>query len=81
MIWNDAGAPDHQPGWDPVATAVFAAQGGDVDTVVINGALVMRKRTVLTMDEDAILDDVRGRFRDIAGRAGVVGLESEWPIV
>ena len=74
-------APHLQPVWNPVATAVFAAQGGDVDTVVINGQVIMRQRKVLTMNEDEILDDVRGRFRDVASRAGVDGLTPEWPIV
>jgi cytosine/adenosine deaminase-related metal-dependent hydrolase len=81
FISIDTDAPHLQPVWNPVATAVFAAQGGDVDTVVINGTVIMRNRTVLTMDEDAILDDVRGRFRDVARRAGVEGLASDWPIV
>lgn len=74
-------APHLQPVWNPVATAVFAAQGGDVDTVVINGQVIMRNRKVLTMNEDEILDDVRGRFQDVASRAGVEGLTPEWPIV
>ena len=81
FITIDTDAPHLQPVWNPVATAVFAAQGRDVDTVVIDGRVVMRNRVVLTMDEPAILDDVRGRFRAVAARAGVTGLESEWPTV
>ena len=81
FITIDTDAPHLQPVWNPVATAVFAAQGRDVDTVVIDGRVVMRNRVVLTMDEAAVLDDVRGRFRAIAARAGVTGLESEWPTV
>ena len=81
FITIDTDAPHLQPVWNPVATAVFAAQGRDVDTVVIDGRVVMRNRVVLTMDETAVLDDVRGRFRAIAARAGVTGLESEWPTV
>ena len=81
FITIDTDAPHLQPVWNPVATAVFAAQGRDVDTVVIDGRVVMRNRVVLTMDEAAILDDVRGRFRAAAARAGVTGLESEWPTV
>ncbi len=81
FITIDTDAPHLQPVWNPVATAVFAAQGRDVDTVVIDGRVVMRNRVVLTMDEAAVLDDVRGRFRAIAARAGVIGLESEWPTV
>ena len=81
FITIDTDAPHLQPVWNPVATTVFAAQGSDVDTVVINGRVVMRNRVVLTMDEAAVLDDVRGRFRAVADRAGVTGLESEWPTV
>ena len=81
FITIDTDAPHLQPVWNPVATAVFAAQGSDVDTVVIDGRIVMRDRGVLTMDEAEILDDVRGRFREVAVRAGVSGLESEWPTV
>ena len=81
FITIDTDAPHLQPVWNPVATAVFAAQGSDVDTVVIDGRVVMRNRAVLTMDEAAVLDDVKGRFRAVAARAGVTGLESEWPTV
>ncbi|MDH3754295.1 MAG: amidohydrolase [Acidimicrobiia bacterium] len=80
FITIDTDAPHLQPVWNPVATVVFAAQGGDVDTVVIDGRIVMQGRKVLTMDEAAILDDVRGRFHAVAERAGVEGIESEWPI-
>ena len=81
FITIDTDAAHLQPVWNPVAAAVFAAQGRDVDTVVIDGRVVMRNRVVLTMDEAAVLDDVRGRFRAVAARAGVTGLESEWPTV
>ncbi len=79
FITINTDAPHLTPVWNPVATAVFAAQGGDVDTVVIDGRIVMRRRQVLTMDEGAILEDVNRRFRDVAARAGVGGLESAWP--
>ncbi len=81
FITIDTDAPHLQPVWNPVATGVFAAQGQDVDTVVINGQTVMRNRVVLTMDEAAVLEDVGGRYRAVAARAGVSGLESEWPTV
>lgn len=81
FITINTDAPHLQPVWNPVATAVFAAQGPDVDTVVINGQTVMRNRVVLTMDEEAVVSDVRSRFRAVAARAGVTGLESEWPTV
>ncbi|NIR42004.1 MAG: amidohydrolase family protein, partial [Actinobacteria bacterium] len=46
FISIDTDAPHLQPVWNPVATAVFAAQGGDVRNVVIDGRVVMRDRVV-----------------------------------
>jgi len=35
-------APHLTPAWDPVSTIVYAATGDDVDTVVIDGRIVMQ---------------------------------------
>ncbi len=74
-------APHLTPVWNPVASVVFAAQGSDVDTVVIDGQPIMAGRKLLTLDEGAILEDVRRRYREVAARAGVAGLTTSWPVV
>jgi cytosine/adenosine deaminase-related metal-dependent hydrolase len=74
-------APHLTPVWNPVATVVRSAVGSDVDTVVIDGRIVMRGRKVLTLDEDAIVDDVRRRYRDVARRAGIDETGSMWPMI
>lgn len=74
-------APHLTPVWNPVASVVFAAQGSDVDTVVIDGQLIMRGRKILTLDEEAILEDVRQRFHEVAKRAGIHDIAPLWPIV
>ena len=74
-------APHLTPVWNPVATVVFGAQGSDVDTVVVDGRVLMEGRKVLTLDEGAILEDVRRRYRDVAQRAGVTEIGPTWPIV
>lgn len=53
---------------DPVSTLVMAAVGSDVDTVVIDGRMVMKSRQILTMDETAILSQARTRSRDMIDR-------------
>ena len=80
FIVIDTDKPHLTPVWNPVAAVVFASQGSDVDTVVIDGRIIMRGREMLTMDEGAILDDVRGRFHAVAERAGVAGLGPSWPV-
>ena len=74
-------SPHLTPVWNPVASVVFGAQGSDVDTVVVDGKILMQGRKVLTMDEDAILEDVRRRFRDVARRAKVEDIGPNWPIL
>jgi cytosine/adenosine deaminase-related metal-dependent hydrolase len=74
-------APHMQPIWSPAATVVFAAQGSDVDTVVIDGAIVMAGREVRTLDEEAIVAEAKRRKIEVAERAAVVGLDPPWPVV
>ncbi|MCC6147686.1 MAG: amidohydrolase [Anaerolineaceae bacterium] len=73
-------SPNLTPVWNPVSSVVFAAQGSDVDTVVIDGRIIMQGRKMLTMDEGAILEDVRKRYQEVAKRANVSGIAPRWPI-
>jgi cytosine/adenosine deaminase-related metal-dependent hydrolase len=73
-------APHLTPVWNPVASVVFGAQGSDVDTVVVDGQVLMQGRQVKTLDEGAILEDARRRYGDIARRAGVTDIGPLWPI-
>lgn len=47
--------PHLTPCYDLVANLVYAGQAADVDTVIIDGAVVMEGRNVLTLDEAEIL--------------------------
>jgi cytosine/adenosine deaminase-related metal-dependent hydrolase len=73
-------APHLTPVWNPVATVVFGAQGSDVDTVVVDGRILMQGRQVRTLDEGAILEDARQRYHDVAQRAGVKDIGPQWPV-
>jgi cytosine/adenosine deaminase-related metal-dependent hydrolase len=73
-------APHLTPSWDPVATLVYAAHGSDVDTVVIDGQIVMQGRKVFTLDEGAILADVRTRHPALSERASLK-IIPRWPVV
>jgi cytosine/adenosine deaminase-related metal-dependent hydrolase len=81
FIVIDMDAPHLTPVWNPVATVVRSAIGSDVDTVVIDGQIAMQNRKVLTLDEEAIVEDVRRRYRDVARRAGIENTSSSWPVV
>jgi cytosine/adenosine deaminase-related metal-dependent hydrolase len=81
FIVIDTDAPHLTPVWNPVATVVRSAVGSDVDTVVIDGQIVVQSRQVLTLDQEAIVEDVRRRYRQVAHRAGVGEAGSSWPVV
>ena len=56
---------------DPVSTLVYSAQASDVETVLIDGELVMRDRKLVKMDESQILSDSEEQAGKLLSRAGV----------
>jgi 5-methylthioadenosine/S-adenosylhomocysteine deaminase len=49
--------PHTLPGRDPMCTLVYCARADDVQTVIINGRLVMDQRCILTVDEEAVVTE------------------------
>jgi len=80
FIMINMDAPHLTPAWDPISTIAYAATGTDVDTVVIDGKIVMQHRQVLTLDERAILEDVRNRYRAVSKRGGLE-IGPRWPVL
>ncbi|MEI8131863.1 MAG: amidohydrolase family protein, partial [Leptolinea sp.] len=80
FIVIDMDKPHLIPAFDPVSTIVYAAHGSDVDTVVIDGKIVMKGRKVLTLDEEAIKEDIQQRYKAVANRAGL-DIRSRWEII
>ncbi len=59
IILIDFEKPHLYPKHDLVAHTVYAAQSSDIDTVIIDGKVVMRKGKVLTLDEKEILTNAQ----------------------
>lgn len=57
-----------KPIHDLMANMVYSAQAGDVDTVIINGQLVMENRKMITFDEQEVLEQAERRARQLARR-------------
>lgn len=55
LILINLDAPHLNPLHDLESHLVYAASGTDVDTVIINGELVMYKREILTLDEEKVI--------------------------
>ena len=50
----DLSAPSLTPLGNPVSALVYAANGSEVDTVIIDGKVVLRHRELLTIDEERV---------------------------
>jgi 5-methylthioadenosine/S-adenosylhomocysteine deaminase len=44
---------------DPIASLVYSANPGSIDTVVIHGSVVMEKGVILAVDENAVIYDLQ----------------------
>jgi 5-methylthioadenosine/S-adenosylhomocysteine deaminase len=58
IILIDTNKPHLQPFYNP-DLLVYSAAGADVETVIINGKIVMENRTLLTMDINKTMKEVR----------------------
>ncbi len=44
---------------DVVSRLVYCSKGSDVETVIVNGQIVLHERTFLTVDEAAVLEEIK----------------------
>jgi len=68
IILIDFEKPHLYPRHDVVAHTVYAAQSSDVDTVIIDGKVIMRQGKVLTMDEKSIMENVQRCANRLVGK-------------
>ena len=59
------------PAIDPVSALVYSAQTSDVETVVIDGQVVMQDRELLTLDEKLVFDSAKREAAELMKRAGL----------
>ncbi|HEY4385419.1 MAG TPA: amidohydrolase [Ktedonobacteraceae bacterium] len=67
------------PSPNPVSTLVYAATGGEVDTVVVDGKIVVREGQLLSMDEGEIKRQARVQAAEVYRRAGIE-IKTRWPV-
>jgi 5-methylthioadenosine/S-adenosylhomocysteine deaminase len=52
---------------DPISAIVYSATASDVETVIIDGRVVMREGRLLTLDEQGVIRDAREHAERLAG--------------
>jgi cytosine/adenosine deaminase-related metal-dependent hydrolase len=63
--------PHLMPNFMPVHRLVYEAVGNDVETVIVDGRLILDHGKVLTVDEDAALDVAQAEALALVARAGL----------
>ena len=58
---------------DPVSALVYSAQTSDVQSVVIDGQLIMKVGELLTLDESTVRRDANQERAELMKRAGIIG--------
>jgi 5-methylthioadenosine/S-adenosylhomocysteine deaminase len=71
--------PNWVPNLNPVANLVYATTGADVDTVVVDGTVLMEGRNLTTIDEERVLAEARDAVADLYRRTGVPK-PATWPV-
>jgi cytosine/adenosine deaminase-related metal-dependent hydrolase len=71
IVIFDTRRPEWRPLYDEVQSLVYSASGDSVETVIIDGRIVMEKRKMLTIDEDEVLRKLDEQTADMLTRIRV----------
>ena len=80
LVLFDLDQPEWRPLLDPVNTLVYSASGASVQTVMVDGRLVLDDRRVTMVDELEVLTRVERLARPYHARAGVAA-RPKWPMI
>lgn len=67
------------PNTNPVSNLVYAGSGHNVDTVIVNGRILMHHRHLLTLDEEQLVARAAEHSVALLERAGIE-IKPKWPI-
>lgn len=83
LILIDLRKPHLYPPNMPLFRIVYFANGADIDTVIVNGTVLMRGRQVLSVSEDRVLNDAAAATSLMLERTGMTAIAAQetgfWP--
>jgi 5-methylthioadenosine/S-adenosylhomocysteine deaminase len=71
VVLVDLNTPLAMPVHRPVSALVYNVSAGNIDTVIVDGKILMRGKKVLCVDEEALLAEARQVCCRLFERAGV----------
>ncbi|MEM3571509.1 MAG: amidohydrolase family protein, partial [Candidatus Bathyarchaeia archaeon] len=70
IIMIDLKKPHLAPIHKPISSIVYSAFGSDVETVIIDGKIIMENYKIKTVDEEKIIKDAENAARNLAIKVG-----------
>jgi len=77
IVLVDFKKPHLTPLHNPVSHMVYAANGSDVHTVIVDGKILMENRIVKTIDEQRVLEEAEERGLAVTRKANIT-IKSKW---
>ncbi len=68
------------PSPNPVSSLVYAATGGEVDTVMVDGRVLVQGGSLLSMNEEEVKNQARLHAGQVYNRAGI-DIKPRWPVL
>jgi len=68
------------PSPNPISSLVYAATGAEVDTVVVDGRIVVEHGQLLTMDENEVMEQAHQHAGALYRRTGIE-IKPTWPVL
>ncbi|MFX1318542.1 MAG: amidohydrolase family protein [Promethearchaeota archaeon] len=65
------------PTYNPVSNIIYAANGFNVHTTIVNGQILVHEGKLMTLDEEKVIENARERGQQLLERAGVQ-IQSRW---
>lgn len=65
VIMIDLNKPHFYPRYNSVASLVYSAQASDVDTVIVNGNILMKNRELLTINIEDVMKNAELKAKDL----------------
>jgi 5-methylthioadenosine/S-adenosylhomocysteine deaminase len=72
--------PEWHPMRDPITNLVYSADGKSVDTVIIDGKVIMEHRNMTTINEKEVIENVDRASSEVLERGGIK-IESPWKVI
>jgi cytosine/adenosine deaminase-related metal-dependent hydrolase len=71
LVLIDLKKPHLVPYTDIVSNVVYSAMGSDVDTVLVDGKVLLQGGRTLTLDEERVVSEAQRRQDDLFARSGI----------